>query len=550
MLRLSSRLKKKLALGVVCLGVFGAAGFFVLTSPWMWSLTHPTRDVADNGPANLENGKEMFVAGDCSTCHATPGQTNPLILGGGRALDTAFGVFHMPNISPDPEDGIGNWTLAEFTKAVREGVGPGGMMPDGQNLYPSFPYTSYQRMTANDVRDMFAYIQSLEPVKGKAPGHELKFPFNIRRGVGVWRLAFLDGKPLAMDTTATTPAVEIAAHQDLFTRGQYLVEGPGHCAECHSLRTFMGNIPVDLRYGGGPTPEGKGYFPNISPDETGIGFWSANSIANYLKTGISPINKKAGGDMEEVVANTSQLSDADRLAMAYYLKKVAPVDKPAPGVPEPNRTTEVVMLERAIKKTVVLPTSNASAIATSDEVYIVHTKPFYLDKSKIGVQGAEDGKFLGAAKLDVINRAGNLIEVRLNGWQLAGAHSVFYAEHGQRIMQAILGDAAIAQVKRGQIVVDPGTQQEWAQSDLTAWIDTEGLNTELPALWSYSSDLFNTACSTCHVLPQSHHFLANQWIGNLNAMKRFTSLTDDQYRLLLAYLQNHSKDVGAEKDAP
>ena len=375
--------RRKLLGGAAALLAVAAVGFFVLTSPWTWSLVHPTRDVADNQPPDLENGREIFIAGDCSTCHATPGQGDPLNLGGGHVLDTQFGKFHMPNISPDPVDGIGSWTLAEFTRAVREGVGPAEVLPDGENLYPAFPYTSYQRMSANDVRDMFAYIKTLEPVSGKVAEHELKFPFNMRRGVGVWRLAFLDGKPVSdaapkIEVSSADPTHESAV--SVLERGRYLVEGPAHCAECHSPRTFMGNVPADERYGGGPTPDGHGHFPNISPDETGIGFWSANEIANYLKSGISPIGKIAGGDMAEVIENTSELTDRDRYAMAAYLKTVPPVHKLAPGMPEPNYTDKVVMLKNATKRVVKLPTSKPAEINTADAVYVANTKPFYLDE--------------------------------------------------------------------------------------------------------------------------------------------------------------------------
>lgn len=558
----SKTTRRKVLVGGMAVIVVGIAGFLILTSPLTWSLTHPDRDVADNAAPDLENGRAMFVVGDCATCHVTPDQDNvtlmvggravttdqdnKLLLGGGRALETEFGTFHMPNISPHPEDGIGSWTLAEFTRAMREGVGPDGMLPDGRNLYPAFPYTSYQRMTANDIRDLFAFIQTLEPVAGKAPANELKFPYNIRRGVGLWRLVFLDGKPTEYepsDLIAATPSVD----PGVLARGHYLVEGPAHCVECHSPRTFIGTIPEDMRYAGGPNPEGTGYFPNITPHETGIGFWSKNSIANYMKTGISPINKVAGGDMAEVVHNTTQISDEDRHAMAAYMKTVPAVDHPGPGVPEPNYTPELVMLPTPTEKVVELPTSSASEIAAADTLYVAHAKSFYVSEDDLGTSAEEDGKFLGAAELAVLARDGDKIKVRLDGWQMSGADPVFFAEQGHRIMQAVLGDEAIATVEKQKTVVDPDTGQEWAEASLEVWIDSKGMTTELPELWQYSAEIFNSSCATCHALPAADHFLANQWIGNLNAMKRFTSLTDDQYRLLLAYLQNHSKDVGPKE---
>ncbi|KAB2532939.1 cytochrome C [Salipiger aestuarii] len=554
---LSPNTRKRVLVGGVSLAALGVVGFLALTSPLVWSLTHPDRDVADNTEPDLDNGRAMFVIGDCATCHVSPGaenvlllangravtpnQDDQLLLGGGRVLETEFGAFHMPNISPHPEDGIGAWSLAEFTRAMREGVGPDGLLPDGRNLYPAFPYTSYQRMTANDVRDMFAYIQTLEPVASDIPDHDLKFPYNIRRGVGVWRLAFLDGQPIEY-SPSTEAAAALSVEPDVLERGHYLVEGPGHCAECHSPRTFMGTIPQDMRYAGGANPEGTGYFPNITPDETGIGFWSANSIANYLRTGISPINKVAGGDMADVVHNTAQISDADRFAMGAYMKTVPAIDKPAPGMPEPNLTPEIVMLPPSATQVPELPTSGAGEIEAAETVYVAHTKTFFIDKAAVGTADG-DGKLLGATELAVVDREDGRLKVRLDGWQMPEAERVFYAEQGHRILQAILGDASIEQVSRQESMVDPDTQQEWARSSLEVWIDDKDMSTELSALWDYSADLYNASCGTCHALPVKDHYLANQWIGNLNSMRRFTSLGDDQYRLLLAYLQNHSKDV-------
>jgi len=524
---------KKLIICFFAVVVICIFGFFIVTSPWLWSLTHPTRDVADNSPADLSNGRVMFDAGDCATCHATPNQPDHHKLGGGRALDTAFGRFYMPNISPDKKDGIGNWTLAEFTRAVREGVGPKGAMPDGQNLYPAFPYTSYQRMSANDVRDLFAYIKTLEPVSGTAPDHELKFPYNLRRGIGVWRLFFLDGKPL--EKIANQPAI--------IERGRYLVEALGHCAECHSPRNFMGVIESGMRYSGGPTPNGKGYFPNITQDETGIGYWSQNSIFNYLVTGKSPVNKVAGGDMAEVIENTKLLPRDDLHAMAAYIKTIPGVDHPAPGQPEPNHKPEIVMLKQSTKRVVELPTSSANDIAKADTLYVVATKPFFMDENGTG-EG--DGKLLATAKLTVLARDGDKIKARLEGWQMDGAPSVVYALKGQRIMYAVLGDKAMASYKRGEPEKDTDTAQIWYPVSIEFWTTNTGLNISLDTMWSFTSDLFSSTCSVCHSLPAPDHILANTWIGNLNAMRRYTSLNSDQYRLLLGYLQNHSKDVNPE----
>jgi mono/diheme cytochrome c family protein len=528
---------KKLVVGVGVLVVLGFAVFMALTSPAVWEMSHPSRDVADAGVADLNIGKTLFHVGDCAICHSSAGQSDERLLGGGRSLSSAFGTFYMPNISPDAQDGIGRLTTAQFIRAVREGVSA-----HGDNQYPVFPFTSYQHMTANDLRDMFAYIKTLPPVPGKVRDHDLKFPFTMRRAVGLWRLAFLDGKPLPAEPQQTLT----------WNRGRYLVEGPAHCAECHSPRNFMGSIVSGKRFAGGLDPEGKSYVPNITPDETGIGYWSKNEIASYLKNGVSPINIKAGGDMGPVIANTARLSDADRHAMAEYMKSLPSVDSPNAGMPELNRTAVIRMLPKADNKLAqsklkALATVPAEQFAKTNTFYVVTTKPFSLDRAAAGAKGTEDGKVLGSTKLTVAARDGDMVQVRIDGWQQEGSDSAFYASQGQRILQAVLSPAAVAKIVRQKTIHDSDTNLDWHQASLTVWVKQDGLNTDLAQLWSYGRDLYSASCATCHALQPAESFLANQWIGSLGAMKRFTSLDDDQYRLLLAYLQYHAKDAIAAK---
>ncbi|WP_372575152.1 c-type cytochrome [Ruegeria jejuensis] len=539
---------KALPKTLVILGLAGAVGFFALTSPWAWSairgLPEPPVDLEG---ADLENGRYMFVMSDCATCHMTQGQESDELLGGGRVLETPFGAFHMPNISPDSEHGIGNWTLTEFDRAVREGVGPSSVMPDGKNLYPAFPYTSYQRMKPEDVRDLYAYMMTLPASDNAVEDHELNFPFNIRRGIGVWRLAFQDGAPA---DAFGTPLADLPADvdRDLYKRGQYLVEGPAHCVECHSPRTLMGNIPAGMRYGGGVNPEGTGYFPNISPDETGIDFWSTASIANYLHDGKSPIGRTAGGDMAEVIKNTSQAEWTDLQAMAVYLKNVPPVDNRAPGVPEPNHTTQIVMLENIIERHAQLPVSDPGEIKLGDVVYVAGTKSAFL--SADGMDGEPDGKLMGGSAAEVIAREADALKLKAWGWQLEEAPSVIYQEKGQRVLVAALGDGAIGATVRGEPEADEKTGQIWLPVNLEMWSDASNLHLDREVLWSFSEEAYQTSCSTCHTLPEKDHFKANQWIGTLKAMKRFTSFTDDEYRLILSHLQNHSHDLSTGNVVP
>jgi mono/diheme cytochrome c family protein len=295
--------KAIVALGV--LAVLGVLGFLVLTSPSAYHMLRAQAATSMDGyKPNPENGRIMFLAGGCSSCHATPNQDDKQRLGGGYALKSPFGTFHIPNISPHKQDGIGAWSTEDFIRAMQEGASP-----DGENLYPAFPYTSYQRMKREDLADLFAFLQTLPAVEGKAPPHDLPFPYNIRRGVGLWKLAFLDGKQFTPDPSKS----------ESWNRGAYLVNGPGHCAECHSERSFTGAIIEDRRFAGGPNPEGRGTVPNITPSPTGIGGWTQDDLVTLLTTGDTPNFDTVTEPMILVVHNTAQLPESDRRAMAEYL---------------------------------------------------------------------------------------------------------------------------------------------------------------------------------------------------------------------------------------
>jgi mono/diheme cytochrome c family protein len=265
---------------------------------------------------DLANGLVAFNAGGCASCHAVPNQPDRLRLGGGLAIPSPFGTFYAPNISPDETYGIGRWSEAQFVTAVTRGVSP-----SGEHYFPAFPYTSYAHARIVDIRDLFAYLKTLEPVSGHARDHDLPFPFNIRRNVGIWKLMFFDERPFAPDTSRSPP----------WNRGAYLVNGLGHCAECHSPRNFLGGIIAAQRFAGGPNPEGEGWVPNIT--QKGIGDWSVKDIDYFLETGQMPDGDSAGGSMVRVIKNTSQLSAGDRAAIAEYLKSLAPVE----GPPKPKK---------------------------------------------------------------------------------------------------------------------------------------------------------------------------------------------------------------------
>ncbi len=300
----------------------GIAGASLIGAAAFWFLTLPAVVAASALPPytpNLDNGKTMFAIGGCDSCHAVPNKDPDKVdrtrLGGGLALKSPFGTFYVPNISPDPKDGIGNWSEANFVTALWKGTSE-----HGTNLYPAFPYTSYQHMELNDVRDLFAYLKTLPAVPGKARPHDLRFPFNERRLLSGWKLLFLHGGPFVPD--ASKPAQ--------WNRGAYLVNGPGHCAECHSPRNVLGAIVESQRFAGGPAPDGDGWVPNITPAglQHGDEVWSEKDVASYLNDGMTPSGDYAGGAMAEVIRNTSQLSPDDRAAIAAYIASLPPVQGP------------------------------------------------------------------------------------------------------------------------------------------------------------------------------------------------------------------------------
>lgn len=307
---------RRLLLAVVVLALIGAVAFFVATIPQRIDAAALPRHKPD-----VKNGAYIFTAAGCASCHSAPpgakcddpASTDKSKLAGGRCLRTPFGTFYMPNISPDPETGIGGWTDIQFVNAVMRGVSPSGV-----HYYPAFPYTSYQKMRYEDALDLKAYLDTLPPVKSQVPGHEIGFPFSIRRGLGLWKLRYLEGRQFEPDPSRS----------ESVNRGAYLAEALAHCGECHTPRDSLGGKDDKWRYAGGPAPEGTGRIPNITPHENGIGSWSEKDIAYALETGLTPSFDSFGGAMAQVQSGMAKLTAADRAAIAAYLKALPPVASP------------------------------------------------------------------------------------------------------------------------------------------------------------------------------------------------------------------------------
>ncbi len=291
---------------IVFLGLVGLAAFWYITRPQVL-----TEADLPQAPGNVEHGEYIFYASGCASCHAAPDAKgdDKLKLVGGHEFKTPFGTFYAPNISTDPEKGIGGWSTLDFVNAVMRGVSP-----DGQHYYPAFPYASYQKMNIKDAVDLKAYMDTLPAVTSDVPEHDLPLPFKFRRALGGWKFLFMDDKPFKPDPSAS----------EQVNRGAYLVRALAHCGECHTPRNFLGGPETDWYLAGGPSPEGKGSIPNITPSKDGIGDWSEADISSSMETGFTPDYDSFGGSMVAVQENMAKLSKEDRDAIAAYLKSVPP----------------------------------------------------------------------------------------------------------------------------------------------------------------------------------------------------------------------------------
>lgn len=275
----------------------------------VWKAPEVLQDAAAPDPTK---GAYIFAMAGCAGCHTGKGGKP---LAGGREIKSPFGVFVSPNITPDTKTGIGGWSETDFIRAMTI-----GLSPEGRHYYPAFPYTSYTRMTLADIRDLWAHLKTFPPVASVNGQHKLDFPFSIRPGVGLWKLLFLDE-----GRYRPNPAKSKA-----WNRGAYIVSGPAHCGECHTRRNILGGLRNSVQLAGSPgwgDGERKdGAAPNITPhQEGGIGKWSADEVVFALQTGVTPTGDVIGGEMGEVISNsTAKLTDEDRRAIVGFLRSLPP----------------------------------------------------------------------------------------------------------------------------------------------------------------------------------------------------------------------------------
>jgi nicotinate dehydrogenase subunit B len=286
-------------------GLFGAAlGVGLTAMPWRAEIA----PVTPPGPgtwtaATLERGRQLAAAGDCAVCHTVPGGVTNA---GGLAMDTPFGKLYSTNITPDVDTGIGNWSFAAFDRAMRQGISR-----DGKHLYPAFPYTAFRTIQEADMQALYAYLMSQQPVAQTAPANEMRFPFNVRPLMAGWNALFLKQGEYQNDPSQS----------EQWNRGNYLVNGLGHCAACHSPRNALGAEKGGNGFLAGAMVDGW-----EAPPLTGLSKaptpWTEDQLFQYMTTGFSSEHGVAAGPMGPVVSELATLPHSDVRAIAHYLSSL------------------------------------------------------------------------------------------------------------------------------------------------------------------------------------------------------------------------------------
>lgn len=253
----------------------------------------------------IKRGQYLAILSDCTSCHTVPGSNRPFA--GGRPIETPFGNIVAPNITPDPETGIGSWSDDAFDAAIRKGT-----RPNGANLYPAMPYETYTKMSRTDVLAIRAYLNTVAPVRNAVNANTLPFPFNIRAAMRVWNMLYFNEGEYQRDP----------GKSDEWNRGAFLVQGPGHCGACHTPKTFLGGDRTDQYLKGGYL---QGWSaPDITNDvRLGLGRWSKEDLVAYLKGGHNRVTGATGPMAEVVALSTAHIVDSDLKAIAVYLKSLS-----------------------------------------------------------------------------------------------------------------------------------------------------------------------------------------------------------------------------------
>ncbi|MDH2384461.1 cytochrome c [Bradyrhizobium sp. CER78] len=283
---------------LIAIGALGGTAALL----YAWESPIPPIDPRSFGApdrALVRRGASLALIGDCATCHTAPGGVP---YAGGLAMPTPFGTIYSTNITPDPETGIGRWSMQAFIRALRSGVDR-----EGRHLYPAFPYDHFTRVSDDDARALYAFFMSIDPVNSSAPSNALPFPLNVRLTLAGWKLLFLRQARFVADPS----------RDERWNRGKYLVDGLGHCGACHSPRNLLGAEKASAEFEGGEAEGWRAYaLGRYSQSPVA---WDEAALTDYLAHGSHPLHGTAQGPMANVVDNLAQVDPADVSAMAYYL---------------------------------------------------------------------------------------------------------------------------------------------------------------------------------------------------------------------------------------
>jgi mono/diheme cytochrome c family protein len=305
--------------------VAGVAAVLVLRLPYSESET-PQRSAFD--AALIESGAQLAAIGNCETCHTAPDGAR---YAGGRSVGTPFGVIYSTNITPDRETGIGAWSQEAFARAMRDGV-----RRDGAHLYPAFPYDHFTHVTDADIKALYAYAMTREPVRAENRKNELAFPFNVRPLLAGWKLLYLKSGKFAPDTTKSAE----------WNRGAYLVEGLAHCGACHTPRNGLGAEKSDAKFAGA---DADGWdAPALNANSPAPIPWDADHMFVYLRQGFDGRHGAPAGPMAPVVHNLSRAAESDVKAIATYMVAMA-------GEPSAERKAKAEGLLAKVAATPVTP---------------------------------------------------------------------------------------------------------------------------------------------------------------------------------------------------
>jgi mono/diheme cytochrome c family protein len=343
--------------------------------------------------AQVARGSQLALIGNCNSCHTAEGGAP---YAGGRPLKTPFGTIHGTNITPCPDTGIGRWSEAAFTRALREGVDR-----SGRHLYPAFPYDHYTLMTDEDIRALYAFIMTREAVRAETPANQLLFPLNFRPLIAGWKLMFLDVGVFQPDP-ARDPA---------WNRGAYLVRGPAHCGGCHTPRNFLGAEKKGRFLEGGVT---EGWTaPALNPASATPVPWTAESLRHYLRHGIADNHAITAGPMDPVIRNLAGVPEDDIKAIAAYVAAYA-----AQVTPEHKQKSHDLLARAALDAT-AQRAPQPPATSERDQVQR-NGRALYAGACAschdIGRQTSSgSGLHLGLATVVHLDRPGNLIKIILEG---------------------------------------------------------------------------------------------------------------------------------------